>query len=210
MKLIKPVQAFIDRQYSRPTGIIGMVIGEKMVRQHKLETTWTIEKLNVREDELILELGCGAGLAINMLQSDPAVQHVTGYDFSPTVLKRAKLRNQQAINKGKVTLNLGNVNALPHRNHTFTKVFSIHSIYFWEDLTQTIDEIYRVLKPAGTVVLTLCNGKNDILWDGIKKKIEEEVIPSMETAGFDDIELLEGPRSRGYHTIAVRGIKHSS
>jgi len=41
----------------------------------------------------------------------------------------------------------------------FTKVFSIHSVYFWDNLPETISEIYRVLKPEGTIILTLCAGK---------------------------------------------------
>lgn len=207
MNVIKPFQHYIDKQYGCPTGMIGSVIGEKMVRQHKPETHWTIKEINIQQNETILELGCGAGYAIDLLQRESSVHHVTGIDLSFSVLTRAKIRNQRAIDSGKVSLIYGNVNLLPLQNDSITKVFSIHSVYFWEEISLTVNEIYRVLKPEGTVMLTLCDGKDYRKWESITEKIEGEIIPSMIHAGFTNVDLIEGPQSRGYHTLAVKGKK---
>jgi ubiquinone/menaquinone biosynthesis C-methylase UbiE len=207
MKVIKPFKEFIDKQYSKPSGFLGMYIGEKMVRQHQPETLWTIRLLNLHQHENILELGCGAGYAIKLLLKQSTVSEVVGLDISHSVLKSASIRNRKAINEGRAKIVKGNVNELPFQEEQFTKVFSIHSIYFWENLSETILDIYRVLKPKGTVILTLCDGKDGETWDGIKSMIENQVIPTMELGGFKNIELIKGPNSRQYQTVAVKAIK---
>ena len=207
MGLLKHFIEFIDMQYQKPTGLFGMYLGEKMTRQHQPETLWTIEQLNLQHDENLLELGCGAGYAIKILLEQPIVNQVVGLDLSQTVLQTAKLRNRAEINKGRAQLIQGNVNHLPFKDESFTKVFSIHSVYFWDDLPKTTSEIYRVLKPGGSLIITLCNGKNGDVWSDIQRKLEQQLIPAMEQCGFENIEIKEGPSSRQFNTVAVTGRK---
>jgi ubiquinone/menaquinone biosynthesis C-methylase UbiE len=181
--------------------------GEKMVRQHQSETLWTIKLLKLQKDENILELGCGAGYAMKLLLQKSTVNQVVGLDISQTVLRSATIRNRNDISKGRARLVHGNVNQLAFQDEYFTKAFSIQSIYFWDNLPETISEIYRVLKPEGTTILTLCDGKSGEIWSDIKNMVEEELIPIMQQKGFRNIELVRGPNSRQYHTIAVIGDK---
>lgn len=207
MKIIKQLREFIDSQYSNPRGLLGVYFGEKMVRQHQPETLWTIEQLKLQLDEDILELGCGAGFAMKLLLEESAVRQVVGLDLSESILRSAKLRNLNEINRGRARLVQGNVNHLPFPDEYFSKAFSIQSIYFWDRLTETISEIYRVLKNEGVVVLTLSDGKGGETWEGIKNLIDNQIVPSMEQRGFKNIELLRGPDSRKFHTISIKGCK---
>lgn len=207
MDLVKKLKEFIDSQYSRPSGLIGMYYGEKMVRQHQPETLWTIKLLRLMKDENILELGCGAGFAMKLLLGEPAISQVVGLDISQSILKSAGFRNRNDINKGRARFVQGNVNQLPFPDEYFTKVFSIQSVYFWDNLSQSISEIYRVLKPEGSVVITLSDGKGGKVWDGIKNMIENQIVPIMKQCGFENIELLRGPDSREYNTISIKGDK---
>lgn len=203
MKLIKILKEYIDGQYGKPAGAIGTYIGEKMVRQHKPETMWTLDILNLEREEEILELGCGAGYAMKLLLQKTSVIRVTGLDLSETVLKSAQMRNKTEISTGRANLVNGDVCSLPFENEQFTKVFSIQSIYFWEKIDEAISEIYRVLKPDGRLVITLSNGKAKEIWPGINDLIQAQVIPEMDKIGFINIQLLKGPDSREYHTIAI-------
>jgi ubiquinone/menaquinone biosynthesis C-methylase UbiE len=207
MGFLDKVKKFVDNQYGSPKGLIGTYIGEKMVRQHKPETVWTIELLNIQESESVLELGCGSGYAMKMILEQNRVGKVVVLDLSPTVIRSAMIRNKQAINEEKANLVLDNVKSLPFENEQFDKVFSIHSIYFWDELSATFSEIYRVLKPGGGLILTLCDGKNGETWDGISSLIEEQIIPIMKSKGFFEIALVRGPNSRQFHTVAVIGKK---
>ncbi|MDN4525116.1 class I SAM-dependent methyltransferase [Fictibacillus fluitans] len=201
------MKEFIDLQYQSPKGLVGFYFGEKMVLQHQPETIWTIDLLKLRKEERVLEIGCGAGYAMKTILTQPAVKLVVGLDLSKSMLRSAKLRNRSAVRKGTANLLLGNVSNIPLGNDSFTKVFSIHSIYFWDINPQTISEIYRVLKPNGTVTITLCNGKNGETWTGVQNMIEGQLIPSMIQLGFNEVKIVKGPDSRGFHTIAVLGEK---
>ncbi|MFC0190004.1 class I SAM-dependent methyltransferase [Fictibacillus aquaticus] len=207
MVLLKPLKKWVDLQYQSPSGILGLYFGEKMVLQHQPETLWTIELLKLRHEERVLEIGCGAGYAIKKVLLHPHVQFVAGLDISTSVLRSAKLRNRQSLRKGTAEVLLGNVSDIPLDNESFTKVFSIHSLYFWDVSSQTVSELYRVLKPNGTVTLTICNGKDGETWTGVQSMVEELLIPLMIQTGFKDVKIVKGPSSRGYHTIAVGGGK---
>lgn len=207
MDFFKKIREFIDRHYKTPKGIIGTYIGEKMVRQHKTETNWTLELMNVQKGDRILELGCGAGYAIKLLLEKDLTQEIVGLDISPTIIRSAKLRNKKAIKEKRAKLVQANLNKLPFGNENFNTVFSIQTIYFWTDIDRTLSEIFRVLKPEGVVILTFSDGKEDETWEGISGITENQVIPYMKNAGFKDVALIKGPDSRGYHTVAVRGTK---
>jgi ubiquinone/menaquinone biosynthesis C-methylase UbiE len=209
MSFLKKTREFIDQHYKTPKGIIGTYIGEKMVRQHKTETNWTIELMNVQKGDRILELGCGAGYAIKLILEKDLTQEIVGLDISPTIIVSAKFRNKKAIREKRAKLVQANLNKLPFENENFNSVFSIQTIYFWTDIDTTLSEIYRVLKPDGIVVLTFSDGKDDDAWEGIRGITENQVIPYMKNAGFRDVSLVKGPDSRGYHTVAVRGTKSS-
>lgn len=203
-------QHLMDTQYSRPTGVLGWFIGEKMIRQHKPETLWTIENLQLQETERILEIGCGAGFAMKQIASLNGGHNVTGLDVSDTLLQSAAVRNKNAIRQKEMALVHGRVEEMPFPDEEFTAVFSIHSVYFWEDLFKSLKEIERVLLPGGNVLITLCDGKDGEDWGSIKKMIQSELLPIMGQLKLKDLRVLEGPVSRGYHTVAVCGVKSST
>ncbi len=207
MSFLTKARKFIDGHYKTPKGLIGTFIGEKMVRQHKTETDWSLELMDVQKGDKILELGCGAGYAIKLISEKDLAEEIVGLDISPTVIRSANIRNKRAIREKRVKLVQANLNNLPFQNEDFHKIFSIQTIYFWTEIDKTISEIYRVLKFEGVFVLTFSDGKKDEIWEGIRDIAENQVILNMMNAGFKDVSLMRGPDSRGYHTVAVRGTK---
>ncbi|MDF2540400.1 MAG: hypothetical protein K0S47_118 [Herbinix sp.] len=207
MKLVQQIKDKIDKHYSYPKGIIGVYIGEKMVKQHKPETYWTLQLLHPQPNDTILELGCGAGYAIKLLAQLSRSSPIVGMDISKSVLRSASARNRIEIRKGRITFVHHSVNHIPFQNETFSKIFSIHSIYFWTDLSETISEIYRVLKNDGTLLITLYDGKNGIPFTDNKVLIEQKVIPGLTMAGFRNIEVLRGPQSREFDSHAIKAKK---
>ncbi len=126
MVCLQRMQKRIDLQYQSPKGMLGLYFGEKMVLQHRPETIWTIDFLDLKKDEMILELGCGAGYAMKLLLINPTVKQVVGLDLSKSILRSAKIRNIRNISKGIAKFVQGNVSNIPLENERFTKVFSIH------------------------------------------------------------------------------------
>lgn len=181
-----------------------------MVRQHQPETEWTVNLLNVQKDDTILELGCGAGYAIERLVHQSLAKQIVGVDSSSTMIRSAQIRNKQAIQSNQVNIVYGDLNKLAFPNEQFDKVFTIHTLYFWEDISGTLSDLYKVLKPGGHFVITFCDGKNDEIWTGVKDLVQTQVIPAAKTHGFTDITLVEGPVSRQFHTVAVIGHKSTN
>jgi ubiquinone/menaquinone biosynthesis C-methylase UbiE len=207
LKTIKKFREYIDSQYGKPKGLLGMYTGEKMVKQHSPETLWTIKLLDMKQDETVLEVGCGAGYAIKLLLEQSAVSLIVGLDISKSVLRSAAIRNRIEIRKGRLQLVKNDVGQLTFQDMSFNKVFSIHSVYFWEDIQKNLVDIYRVLKPEGMVILTLSDGKNGVISEWAKELISLQIIPGMKNCGFRDIEMLRGQNSRDYHIVSIRAKK---
>ncbi|MQR94318.1 class I SAM-dependent methyltransferase [Fictibacillus phosphorivorans] len=207
MKFLTSIKEFIDQNYQTPKGLIGTYIVEKMVRQHKPETDWTIDLLELQDQDHVLELGCGAGYAIQIISERYLVQEIVGIDLSATAIRSATTRNKKTVNKERTKLIQANFNALPFPDKMFNKVFSIQTIYFWDKIDIIVSEIYRVLKPGGMVVITFSNGKDDKTWKSVQEVSENQVMPFMMETGFNDVSLVRGPDSRGFHTVSIKGTK---
>jgi SAM-dependent methyltransferase len=148
-------QKFIDGQYRRPTGPIGLWIGGKMAQQHRPENLWTINLLDIQPSDHILEVGFGPGIAVAEAANRATQGLVAGVDFSKTMVAAAKNRNATGIRTGKIDLRYGDATQIPFAENSFDKAFSIHSIYFWPDPVAALREIWRVLKSNGLLILTV-------------------------------------------------------
>jgi ubiquinone/menaquinone biosynthesis C-methylase UbiE len=105
-----------------------------------------------------LELGCGTGHWTEFF-SENRLQ-LTAVDSSEAMLKIArskKLENVKFLN--------ADATQLPFPDHHFSGIVSITMLEFVDDLEKVLNEIDRVLKPGGTLVLGCLNaisepGKN--------------------------------------------------
>lgn len=198
---------WVDSQYENPRGPVGKYIGEKMVRQHRIEVEWTINQLQMHPNATVLELGCGAGDALATILQQREDVTVIGLDRSKTVLASAEKRNATSIRTGRAHLIQGDVHQLKIDDTSIDHVFSVHTLYFWEDVATVLSEIKRVLKPKGTFVITYCDGKGDMQWNGIADLIHEQFIPEATKLGFQEVSVWRGPDSRDYRTVAINGRK---
>ena len=211
MKLRSRFDEFVGRQQRCPSGIVGEMIGARMVHQHAAETLWTVSLLEIKPTDDILEIGFGAGQAIELAAAQATSGHITGIDLSQAMLRAASRRNARAIQAGRVALRRGDATTLPFAAAQFDKILSIHTFYFWSDPLHTLSEIFRVLKPGGRVALTLSTGKEGSTeatgLERYQDMLEEEIIPSMQRLGFTQAYLQAGPTARQFKSVAVIGVK---
>lgn len=202
----------LNKHYGCPQGVMGRFVGELMVRQHEKETTWTVSIADVQPADRVLEIGFGAGKAIQLLEKKTTHGFVCGIDLSATMVKRAKERNAHAVRAGRVTLQQGEAAQLPFEEHHFDKVISIHTFYWWsEDPHIILTEMFRVLKPGGTLLFTFAHGKVGEKRDYYDQTfIEEQVLSLMKSIGFTAVSFRPGPTSRQFKHIAVFGTKPSA
>ena len=103
-----------------------------------------LKGLSLDAHSQILDLCCGAGQTTQFLLQYS--HHVTGLDASPLALERAKKRAPEA------TYVEGLAEALPFATASFDLVQTSVALHEMkpEQLTQILEEVYRVLKPGGT------------------------------------------------------------
>jgi ubiquinone/menaquinone biosynthesis C-methylase UbiE len=198
---------FVDRQHQHPTGAIGRAIGERMVRQHAPETDWTIAELQITPEDRVLELGFGAGRGVALAAELAYLGRVVGIDLSSTMVQAARRRNRAAIEAGRVALLMGDVEALPFASEQFDKIFSIHTFYFWPEPLRIIEELSRILRPGGILMLTLSAGTTSPSGHRtngpLQAILEQHVIPGLQQMGYVGASLQTGPDSRHYTHVAV-------
>jgi SAM-dependent methyltransferase len=87
--------------------------------------------------------------------------HVTGIDVAPAIVAEAVARNPglEAV--------VADVRSLPFADASFDVVFSGSTLDHFEsaaDIQTALGELRRVLRPGGTLILTLDNPANPLIW----------------------------------------------
>jgi ubiquinone/menaquinone biosynthesis C-methylase UbiE len=130
------------RQWRRQSAAMGRSVTELIV-----------EAANAATGMRILDVACGAGeptISFGMLLNGTG--EVIGVDIAPESLKIAEERaaQQQLTN---VRFQYADVHELPFPDNTFDRITSRLGVMFFADLPKAAQEMLRVLKPEGKMVL---------------------------------------------------------
>lgn len=196
----------IDRQHRLPHGLLGRLVGEKMVRQHQPETDWTVDLLDLQPHDHAVELGCGVGLGLVLAARAAGLSLVAGMDLSPTMLRAASRRIRRAGQREGISLLRGDLQTLPYADRSLDKIWSIHTFYFWADPEAVFADLLRVLAPGGRIVVTLATGTvsragDDQFWP-LHQQVEALVSMLNIRPGIS-AELRRGPNSRQFNNVAI-------
>jgi ubiquinone/menaquinone biosynthesis C-methylase UbiE len=145
----------IAGQLRQPSGEYAIQVGEKMNEGNLNINLNTFEALNLATGDNILEIGMGNGYFVkNILSTDSSIKY-TGCDFSEVMVDEARKQNKKFITSGQAEFHNTDANELPYEPEAFDKVFSINTIYFWDNPQIVFAEIWRVLKPKGQITISI-------------------------------------------------------
>lgn len=114
-----------------------------------------IDGLALKPGARLLEIGCGAGfLSIALAQRGFRVNAI---DSVETMIEQARLHAAEAEGTNQLSLDLGDVNALAFEDNSFDLVVGVGVIPWLARPVQAMQEIARVTKPRGYVILTTDN-----------------------------------------------------
>ena len=149
--------AFLDNT-RKPVGFGGKLMVTMMNVGHSAVARWGLQFLNAAPDARVLDCGCGGGANIRTLLKKCPQGIVKGIDYSPVSVEKSRNLNRAAIQEGRCVVWQGSVERIIFAKDWFDAVTAFETVYFWPDLPQCFREVYRVLKPGGT--LLICNESN--------------------------------------------------
>src|SRR5205814_2168916 len=126
-----------------------------------------LDRLGLRGDERILDLGCGRGAVLLMAAQHLTTGRAVGVDLWRTVDQSgnsAEATQRNAIAEGvadRVDLHTGDMTALPFENNSFDVIVSslaIHNISSRAGRDKAISEAVRVLRPGGRLLIVDVRG----------------------------------------------------
>lgn len=108
--------------------------------------TWA----NLSSDAVILDVACGTGELERLLAAENPYQQIVGVDLSEQMLTKARQKLQAFPH---VKFQQATVRSLPFPDHSFDVVISANSFHYFDDPSASLQEMQRVLKPDGKLVL---------------------------------------------------------
>ncbi|MEH3115332.1 class I SAM-dependent methyltransferase [Pedobacter terrae] len=184
----------IAKQLSCPEGEHGVKTGEMMQASNIGMTSSAINALDLQKNETVLEIGAGNGGHIAQLLSQAENLHYFGADISATIIAEAEKINRDLIPAGKVHFKLSDGITLPFDENRFDKIFTVNTIYFWQNPGKYLAEIKRTLKLNGTLVI--CFADKTFMQTlpftpyGFKLYEVEEVKELLKNIGFTVVNIL--------------------
>src|SRR5262245_40047858 len=137
--------------------------------RHYIALRW-IRELDLSPNARILEVGCGAGLVTAALARSGYT--VDAVDSTPAMLQ---LTRNEAIHQGvqdRVRIRSADVHALPFAAHAFDLVIAIGVIPWLHSEHLALQEMQRVLKPGGHLLVTADNnGRLDRVLDPLSSPV---------------------------------------
>jgi ubiquinone/menaquinone biosynthesis C-methylase UbiE len=193
-----------NSQFAHPEGWFGRIVGVILALKNRDRNAWAISLLDIQPDDQVLEIGFGPGQAIEEVAKLTPNGFVAGIDLSEVMVAQATKRNAAAIDSGRVLLQQGAESPLPFEDNKFNKVFAVNSMQFWSNPIAGLEDVRRVLKPGGRVVITI-----QPMWAKTEKEVQsvaEKLVFQLKQVGFKQVRL-ETRQSKPITIVSGIGIK---
>ena len=103
----------------------------------------------------VADIGCGSGYIVKALTSSPAVAKIYGVDFSSSSIKRCRAD----VSEGHFLT--GDIYHLACADGVFEVVVCMETLEHLEHPAEAVQELFRVCKKGGHVIITIPNGALD-------------------------------------------------
>lgn len=134
-----------------------LTIYARHFRQRRNVILNMIEKLSNPEGKNVLDAGCGPGAYIRPFLA--LGYNVHAIDQSSGMIKNAE-ENIPDTDKDRVILKVSGIESIPFPDEKFDLVTNVAVLMYVPDEKKSINELYRVTKPGGTLIITVDNKRD--------------------------------------------------
>ncbi len=155
---------------------------------------------SLKEGEVVLDLGSGAGLDMFVASKKVGTTgQVIGVDMTPAMIEKAK-KNAQELGITNVDFRFGDIEDMPVDDNSVDVVISNCVINLAPDKGKVFQEVYRVLKPGGRVMVS-----DIVLSKPLPKEVRDEVVTYTGCIGgaILDEEYLQHMRNAGFKDAKI-------
>ena len=153
---------------------------------NRVRNAWTVELLELSPGLRVLEIGCGPGLALEACLVAQACLQLEAIDHSEVMLRQAAIRNQRALETGRLRLRRGAFDDLELSGVSYDRIYSSNLVMFLPDKMASFTRMRELLVPGGRLASThLPRAKNATAEDALRFATEIERI--MARTGFEAI-----------------------
>ena len=196
----------VFRQVRKPSGLLGRRMVRAMNLSHATMTDWGLRHVPIEKQFTILDVGCGGGRTIRKHAAAASGGMVYGVDYAAGSVAASRAENREAIEKGRVEIQNAPVSQLPFTDAKFDLVSAVETIYYWLDPVKDLQEVLRVLKPGGRVIV-ICETYKGGRWSSFKSPAMkligarnfsmDEYKGLLTSAGYIEVQVLIEP-ARGW------------
>ena len=169
-------------------------------------TDWGLKHVQIMKDFTILDVGCGGGRTIQKMAAIATEGMLYGIDYAEGSVAASSGKNSQLIKEGRVDIRKASVSQLPFPDDKFDLVTAVETQYYWPDLVKDMQEVRRVLKPGGTLIViaeSYKGGRYYLAHWSVMRLLRSSLLSVDEhrelfsTAGYTDVQMFE-ERSNGW------------
>jgi ubiquinone/menaquinone biosynthesis C-methylase UbiE len=110
-----------------------------------------VERLDIQPDDLVLEIGCGHGVAATLVCERLGGGRLTAIDRSPKMIEAATRRNAAYVEAGKAEFLVADLEDLDLGDRRFDKIFAVRVGLFHREPERARGIVERWLAPGGAV-----------------------------------------------------------
>jgi ubiquinone/menaquinone biosynthesis C-methylase UbiE len=192
-------------QYRCPTGVFGRMIAANMNKGHWDLTTWGLRHVCFKSDFVILDVGCGGGKTISRLARRAVHGKVYGIDHSADMIDYSKQVNNKLIATNRTQIVQSSVEKTGFEDEFFDLVTAVETYYFWPNLELAFQEIKRILKNGGSLLII-----SEMIKDGVYEVENAEIIAKTQVQLLPLQEMQKMLFSAGFNNVMVYRKRKSS
>ncbi|WP_100487085.1 class I SAM-dependent methyltransferase [Sporolactobacillus pectinivorans] len=136
-------------QSKKPEGWLGRIMMRLWNKAYFSMAKWGLGFVNIPQKGAILDVGVGNGLTTKYIAQNAPSSLVMGIDISETAITIAR-KNNAADN---ISFSVMSVDNMSFQDNSFDLITAFQTHFHWPSYIRGLEEIYRVLKCNGQVII---------------------------------------------------------